>query len=94
MNNTKFVFNMAELNRIMKSPEVVKMQEAAGQKVLETAKAMSESGDAHYKTEMHPGHYICFVNVYCGGPSAVYDNYRNNTLLRALAASGLPMTTK
>ena len=85
---------MAELNRIMKSPEVVKMQEAAGQKVLETAKAMSESGDAHYKTEMHPGHYICFVNVYCGGPSAVYDNYRNNTLLRALAASGLPMTTK
>ena len=91
MNNTKFVFNMAELNRIMKSPEVVKMQEAAGQKVLETAKAMSESGDAHYKMETHPGHYINFTNIYCGGPSAVYDNYRHNTLLKALNAAGLPL---
>ena len=92
MGNTKFVFNLRELNRIMKSPEVVKMQEEAGEKVLEAAKAMSKG--AYYKRATHEGRYISFVNVYTAGISAMADNYKHNTLLKALSAAGLPMKIK
>lgn len=87
--STKFVFNQKGLIQILKSPQVVRLQEEAGRKVMESAKAMS--GSDYYKMATHEGIYINFVNVYTGGMSAMVDNYKHNTLLKALSASGLKM---
>lgn len=92
MSDNKFVLNLKGLNEIMKSPEVVRVQEEAGKRVLEAAKTMSN--DAYYKMATHEGRYINFVNVYTGGISAMADNYKHNTLLKALSEAHLPMKIK
>lgn len=83
-NDVKFKLNLPGLNELMKSSE---MQQV----LLEAGKDVANNAGEDYTAEVHTASYIAISNVYPDSQKAANDNFRHNTLLKALGASGLPM---
>lgn len=87
MAKVDFKLNLAGLNELMKSPEMEQALEEAGNMVATLA-----GGD--YGVRVHRASFVSIANVYPDSKKAAKDNYENNTLVKALGASGLSMTKK
>ena len=84
MGNVKFELNLQGLNELMKSPE---MQSA----LLDAGNAVANNAGGDYAAEVHTASWIAISNVYPDSKRAAHENYKENTLLKALGATGLPM---
>lgn len=84
MADIKFKLNLKGLNELMKSDG---MQSALN----EAGEVVARSAGAGYETSDKTGRYIGFCNVFPSDGKAVRDNYKNNTLIKALSSSGLAM---
>ena len=84
MGDVKFELNLAGLNELMKSSE---MQNA----LLEAGQAVARNAGSDYAAEVHTASWIAISNVYPDSRRAAHENYKENTLLKALGAAGLPM---
>ena len=84
MSKVKFELNLPGLNELMKSPEMCAILEESGRTVAMTA------GDG-YASRVHQASFVAIANVYPDTAQAAKDNYDNNSLLKALGASGLKM---
>ena len=83
-NSVKFELNLSGLNELMKSGGMQNHLEDAGRAVAAAA------GD-EYGVEVITGNYISAANVYPNSQEAAIENYRKNTLLKALGSVGLNM---
>ena len=84
MGDVKFELNLPGLNELMKSPE---MQDA----LLEAGRAVASNAGDDYAAEVHTANWIAISNVYPDSRRAAHENFKENTLLKALGASGLAM---
>ena len=84
MGDVKFVLNLPGLNELMKSSE---MQGA----LLEAGNAVAQASGDDYTAEVHTANWIAISNVYPNSQEAAHDNFKNNTLLKALGSAGLSM---
>jgi hypothetical protein len=84
MSKVKFELNLPGLNELMKSPEMCAILEESGSTVAMTA-------GAGYASRVHQASFVAIANVYPDTAQAAKDNYDNNSLLKALGASGLKM---
>ena len=85
MGNVKFELNLPGLNELMKSPAMQAALDEAGAQVASTA-----GGD--YAASPKTGRFIGFSNVYPNSKQAAHENFKDNTLIKALSASGLRMS--
>lgn len=81
-NNVKFKLNLTGLNELMKSGE---MQSA----LLEAGQAVANSAGSDYAAEVHVANWIAISNVYPDSRRAAHENFKDNTLLKALGSVGL-----
>ena len=82
--DVKFKLNLPGLNELMKSAE---MQSA----LLEAGQAVANSAGGDYAAEVHTANWIAISNVYPDSKQAANENFRYNTLLKALGSVGLSM---
>ena len=68
----------------MKSSE---MQSA----LLEAGNAVASAAGSDYAAEVHTANYIAISNVYPDSKAAASENFKDNTLLKAIGAAGLSM---
>lgn len=81
-NDVKFKLNLPGLNELMKSPE---MQSA----LLEAGQAVAQAAGNDYAAEVHAANWIAISNVYPDSKRAAHENFKDNTLLKALGSVGL-----
>lgn len=84
-NRVKFKLNLPGLNELMKSPE---MQDA----LLEAGQAVAQSAGSDYAAEVHTASWIAISNVYPDSKQAAHENFKDNTLLKAIGSVGLKQT--
>ena len=84
-NRIKFKLNLPGLNELMKSPE---MQDA----LLEAGQAVAQSAGSDYAAEVHTASWIAISNVYPDSKQAAHENFKDNTLLKAIGSVGLKQT--
>ena len=84
MGNVKFELNLPGLNELMKSDG---MQSA----LLDAGSVVASNAGGDYAAEVHTANWIAISNVYPNSQEAAHDNFKNNTLLKALGSTGLPM---
>ncbi len=77
--------NLPGINSIMKGDGIQSVIRAAGD-------AVAASAGSDYAAEIKVGNWLAFCNVYPDSKEAANDNFKNNTLLKALSSSGLKMT--
>ena len=82
--DVEFKLNLLGLNDLLKSNE---MQNA----LLEAGEMVAGMAGEGYAAEVHVANYIAISNVYPDTKEAAKENYKDNTLLKALGASGLSM---
>lgn len=85
MSGVKFKLNLKGLNELMKSSE---MQSA----LLEAGEAVASSAGDDYAAEVHTANWIAISNVYPNSRKAAHENFKDNTLLKALSTAGLRMS--
>lgn len=85
MANVKFELNLTGLNELMKSPEMQAVLDEAGEQVANIA-------GSDYAASPKTGRWIGFSNVYPNSARAAHENFAENTLIKALSASGLRMS--
>lgn len=84
MADVKFELNLQGLNELMKSPEMQAALDSAGAVV-------SNMAGSEYASSPKTGRWIGFCNVYPNSKKAAHENFVDNTLIKALSASGLSM---
>ena len=84
MSDVKIELNFPGINEMMKSPEIQAHLQSAGNMVAKAA------GDG-YAAETDVINWIAITNVYPDTKEAAHDNFKNNSLLKALGSVGLPM---
>lgn len=82
MSKVRIKLNLPGLNELMKSAE---MQEA----LLEAGKAVAHAAGKEYDAEVHTANWIAISNVYPASADAAHENFKENTLLKALGSTGL-----
>ena len=87
MSETKFELNLAGLNELMKSDEMVNALEAAGE-------AVASAAGADYAHRVHQASFVAICNVYPDSKEAAHENFSENTLLKAIGTVGLPQTKR
>ena len=85
MGKVGIKLNMPGINAVMKGDGIQSVLKAAGDSVA------SSAGEG-YAAEVHTINWIAVCNVYPDSKEAAKDNYKNNSLLKALSSSGLKMT--
>ena len=88
MNKVHFELNLAGLNELMKSAEMQSILSSAGEAVA------AQAGSGDYGSRVHIASFCAICNVYPDSAEAARENYRDNTLLRALHNAGLPMSKR
>lgn len=88
MSNVDFKLNINGLRELMKSAEMHGILDETGASVASRAETMGEGSYGH---RVHDASYVAIVNVYPDSEEAAKDNFENNTVLKALGSSGLPM---
>lgn len=89
MNSVRFVLDLNGLRELMKSDAMQGCLQAAGDEVAGNGASMS--GGQSYGTRMGMGSYTAICTVFPNDDEARKENFSNNTVLKALTASGLPM---
>lgn len=84
MNNVKVELNLAGLNELMKSSEMQAQLQMAGQ-------AVANAAGPDYAADTDVINWVAITNVYPNSKKAAHDNYKNNSLLKAVSAVGLPL---
>ena len=84
MGKVKFELNLPGLNALMRSDEMQAHLQAAGEAVAGIA-------DGNYGVRVHEADYVAIANVYPDDKESARKNSRNNELLKATGAAGLPM---
>lgn len=82
MADFKFELYLPGLNALMTSPEVQALLDEAGETVAGLA-------GKDYATSPKTGRWVGFCNVFPNSRRAAHENFSDNTLLKALGASGL-----
>lgn len=82
MAKVKVKLNLKGINELMKSPEI-------SASVLEAGQAVARSAGSDYAAEVHEARWIAISNVYPDSSKAAHENFKNNTLLKALGSVGL-----
>lgn len=88
----KIELNDEGIIELFKSPEMLSYLQEVGDSVADTAEAVSVIDDSDYGARAHLADRTAIVNVYPDNEKAAVDNLENNTLVKALGASGLPRT--
>lgn len=83
-NNVKFKLNLPGLNELMKSSEMQSALREAGQTVANAA-------GSDYASSVHTANWIAIANVYPDSKRAASENFKENTLLKAVGSAGLSM---
>lgn len=83
--NVKFKLNLAGLNELMKSPQMESILDAAGQ-------AVAQAAGPEYAHRVHQASFVAICNVYPDSKNAANENFKENTLIKAIGAVGLPQT--
>ena len=83
MSKVKIELNLAGINEVMKSAPIQQALQEAGNAVVAQA-------GADYAATTHLANYIAVTNVFPNSKRAAHENFKNNTLLKALGGSGLP----
>jgi hypothetical protein len=83
-NNVKFKLNLPGLNELMKSSEMQSALREAGQ-------AVASAAGSDYAAEVHTANWIAISNVYPDSKRAASENFKENTLLKAVGSVGLKM---
>lgn len=86
MSEVKIKLNMPGINNVMKSAEIKSVLKQAADTVAGIA------GDGYVAEDPRTINWIGIVNVYPKDKAAGHDNFKNNTLLKAVQAAGLPLT--
>lgn len=89
MNKATFELNLSGLRELMKSGGMQDALREAGNAVA--SRGASMSGEA-YGVRVYLHSYTANCNVYPDSDEARDENYANNTVLKALSSSGLPMS--
>lgn len=86
MSKVKIKLNLPGINQVMKSTPIKSA-------IKQAANAVADIAGAGYVAE-NPReiNWIGIVNVYPENKQAGHDNFKNNTLLKAIQAAGLPLT--
>lgn len=74
--------NLRGLNQLMKSPEIQAQLQKAGD-------AVAAAAGKGYGTRVHDANFVSIANVYPDTKEAAHDNYKNNSLLKAIGSVGL-----
>lgn len=82
MADFKFELYLPGLNTLMTSTEVQALLDDAGETVAQMA-------GSDYASSPKTGRWVGFCNVFPNSRRAAHENYMENTLLKALSASGL-----
>lgn len=85
MAKVEFELNLKGLNDLMKSPGMQEALKTAGQSV-------ANSAGSDYGAEVHTASWTAISNVYPDSKRAAHENFKENTLLKALQSSGLRMS--
>lgn len=85
MNSVKFELDLEGLRELMNSSEMQSQLQQGAQSVASIA-------GAGYESSVHVPGVVPIATAYPGTEEAAKDNYENNTLLKALGASGLPQS--
>ena len=85
MGKVGIKLNMPGINAVMKGGGIQSVLKAAGDSVA------SSAGEG-YAAEVRTINWIAVCNIYPDSKQAAKDNYKNNSLLKALSSSGLKMT--
>lgn len=93
MSKVGIKLNLPGINEVMKSEGIQSKLKAAAEQVASIASAMS-GGDAYTAGDPRTINWIAVINVYPDSPGAANDNFKNNTLLKAVQAAGLPLTKR
>lgn len=84
MGKFEVKLNLQGINELMKSAEMQSALHSAAQSVAGAA-----NGD--YETAGYVLNWVALENVYPASPEAARDNFKNNTLVKALGSVGLSM---
>lgn len=84
MSKVDFKLNLSGLNDIMRSGEMQQLLDQKGREVMARAYGMTTDPKAEYGVTTYPIRWIAVTNVKCANGAATAENYRNNTLLKAL----------
>lgn len=79
MGSVKFELNLQGLNEIMKSPEMLSVLEDAGDRVASAA-------GSDYNKRVHSASWVGICNVYPDSKRAAKENFKENTLLKAVGS--------
>lgn len=82
--NLKFKLNVSGINELMKSPEMEEYLQEVGEEVARAA-------GPEYAARTHKAGFTSICNVYPNSKKAAKENYKENTLIKAIGALGLPM---
>ena len=87
MSNVKIELNLPGLNELMKGKEIQSALKDAGN-------AVAQSAGSDYACTVDVINWVAIANVFPNSQRAASDNFRNNTLLKAVGSVGLPMSKK
>ena len=87
MKVTKITLNLPGINRVMKSEGIQSVIQSSGN-------AVEGIAGNEYAASIKVGRWVAFCNVFPNSKDAAHDNYKNNSLLKALNSSGLKLTKR
>jgi len=88
MNSVKFELNIDGLRELMQSSEMQGILDECADKVAGDANSM---GNGAYGSSVRVATYVAIGTAYPSDRESAIDNSNNNTLVKALGSSGLPM---
>lgn len=82
MSKVKVELNLAGINELMKSGEVQEHLQKAGD-------AVASAAGSDYAATTHLASWVAITNVFPNSRKAAHENFKDNTLLKAVGAAGL-----
>ena len=79
--------NLPGINNVMKSDGIQGVINSCGT-------AVANKAGSEYAAEVNVGRWLAFCNVFPNSKDAAHDNFKNNSLLKALNSSGLKLTKR
>ena len=79
-----FKLNLPGLNELMKGGEMQGILQTAASAVQSTAAGMSSDPHAEYTSDVVVVNFVALGRVHAGNGAALRENYKNNTLNKAL----------
>lgn len=87
MAKVEVELNLPGLNELMKSSEMQAALNDAGS-------AVARAAGNDYACDSDVLNWIAIVNVFPNSKAAAHENFKDNTLLKAVGAVGLPMSKR